>query len=56
MRCFPCPSRLQTLLPLLVLLTGIGPIAAQQTGSYLDRKREANESVVTIMGSGTASP
>ena len=33
-----------------------GSSAPQHTGDYQERKKEANESVVTIMGSGTASP
>ncbi len=32
------------------------PAYSQKQPGYLDRKREANESVVTIMGFGTASP
>lgn len=38
-----------------VLLFAV-PAYSQKQPSYPDRKREANESVVTIMGSGTASP
>ncbi len=38
------------------LFLPVFPANSQKLSGYFDRKREANESVVTIMGSGTASP
>lgn len=48
--------QLRNALLILGCIATILPAFGQHAPSYQERKKEANESVVTIMGSGTASP